>query len=87
MIAEIQPEMQMHMERWAAEMPAQVSFDQPKNPTGAYTYWQTRNERAVRVIYRRPHFVWKDIQSYFSLSDEEMTERFGPCPVIPAQYQ
>ena len=87
MIAEIQPEMQMHMERWAAEMPAQVSFDQPKNPTGAYTYWQTRCERAIRVIYRRPHFVWKDIQSYFGLSDEEMTARFGPCPVIPAQYQ
>ena len=87
MIEEIQPEMQMHMERWAAEMPAQVSFDQPKNPTGAYTYWQTRNERALRVFYRRPHFVWKDIQSYFGLSDAEMTERFGPCPVIPKQYQ
>ena len=87
MIDEIQPEMQMHMERWAAEMPAQVSFDQPKNPTGAYTYWQTRCERAIRVFNRRPHFVWMDIQSYFGLSDAEMTERFGPCPVIPAQYK
>ena len=87
MIHQIEPEMQMHMERWAAEMPAKVSFDQPKNPTGAYTYWQTRNERAIRVMNRRPHFMWKDIQSYFKLSDAEMTERFGPCPIIPAEYQ
>ena len=87
MIEQIQPEMKMHMERWAAEMPKQVSFDQPKNPTGAYSYWQTRNERAIRVFNRRPHFVWKDIQSYFKLSDEEMIGYFGPCPVVPDQYK
>ena len=87
MTAQIKPEMQMHHERWAAEMPAQVSFDVPKNATGAYNYWVSRCERAVRVMNRRPHFVWLDIQSYFGLSDAEMESYFGPCPEIPAQYQ
>ncbi|MGN0991660.1 MAG: CotH kinase family protein, partial [Candidatus Ventricola sp.] len=61
MILEIKPEMQMHNQRWAAEMPAQVSFDQPKNAEGAYNYWVTRCERAIRVMNRRPHFIWLDI--------------------------
>ena len=87
MTAQIKPEMQMHHERWAAEMPAKVSFDAPKNATGAYNYWVSRCERAVRVMNRRPHFVWLDIQSYFGLSDAEMESYFGPCPEIPAQYQ
>lgn len=87
MIEQIKPEMQMHMERWAAEMPKEISFDQPKNPTGAYNYWISRCERAIRVMNRRPHFVWLDIQSYFNLSDAEMTQRFGPCPEIPAEFQ
>ena len=87
MILEIKPEMQMHNQRWAAEMPTQVSFDQPKNAEGGYNYWVTRCERAIRVMNRRPHFIWLDIQSYFGLSDAEMTERFGPCPVIPDEYK
>ena len=87
MTAQIKPEMQMHSERWAAEMPAQVSFDVPKNATGAYNYWLTRCERAVRVMNRRPHFIWLDIQSYFGLSDAEMESYFGPCPEIAAEYQ
>lgn len=87
MTAQIKPEMQMHSERWATEMPAQVSFDVPKNATGAYNYWITRCERAVRVMNRRPHFIWLDIQSYFGLSDAEMESYFGPCPEIPAEYQ
>lgn len=87
MTAQIKPEMQMHSERWATEMPAQVSFDVPKNATGAYNYWITRCERAVRVMNRRPHFIWLDIQSFFGLSDAEMESYFGPCPEIPAEYQ
>ncbi len=62
---------------------AQVSFDVPKNATGAYNYWVSRCERAVRVMNRRPHFVWLDIQSYFRLSDAEMESTFGPCPGDP----
>ena len=59
----------------------------PKNATGAYNYWITRCERTVRVMNRRPHFIWLDIQSYFGLSDAEMEAYFGPCPQIPAEYQ
>ncbi|MDO5299345.1 MAG: lamin tail domain-containing protein [Clostridia bacterium] len=87
MTTQIKPEMQMHMERWAAEMPSEISFDQPKNAAGAYNYWVTRCERAIRVMNRRPHFIWLDIQSYFGLSDEEMTALFGACPEIPEAYQ
>ena len=87
MTEQIKPEMQMNMERWAAEMPKEISFDQPKNGPGAYNYWVTRCERAIRVMNRRPHYVWLDIQSYFKLSTEEMTAIFGPCPEVPAQYQ
>ncbi|MBR5289054.1 MAG: lamin tail domain-containing protein [Clostridia bacterium] len=87
MIQQIKPEMLFHNQRWAAEMPKAVSFDQPKNPEGGYNYWVTRCERAIRVMNRRPHFVWLDIQSYFKLSDKEMIERFGPLPVIPAEYR
>ena len=77
----------IHDSLQAAEMPAQVSFDVPKNATGAYNYWITRCERAVRVMNRRPHFIWLDIQSYFGLSDAEMESYFGPCPEIAAEYQ
>ncbi len=87
MTTQIKPEMQMHFERWAAEMPAKVSLDQPKNPAGAYNYWVSRCERAIRVMNRRPYFVWVDIKDTFGLSDEEMISYFGPCPVIPEQYQ
>jgi len=87
MIQEIKPEMQLHNQRWAAEMPKAVSFDQPKNAEGGYNYWVTRCERAIRVMNRRPHFIWLDIQSYFGLSDKEMMERFGPLPIIPQEYQ
>lgn len=87
MTEQIKPEMQMNMERWGAEMPKELSFDQPKNGPGAYNYWITRCTRAIRVMNRRPNIVWLDIQSYFGLSDEEMTARFGPCPVIPAEFQ
>ena len=48
MTAQIKPEMQMHSERWATEMSPKVSFDVPKNATGAYNYWLTRCERTVR---------------------------------------
>ena len=87
MTAQIKPEMQMHSERWATEMSPKVSFDVPKNATGAYNYWLTRCERTVRVMNRRPHFIWLDIQSYFGLSDAEMESYFGPCPEIAAEYQ
>ncbi len=85
MIAQIQPEMQMHMQRWAAEVHKKVSFDQPKNAEGGYSYWQSRCERTLtRIFPRRPYYIWQEAKSYFNLSDEQMTAYFGPCPAQPA---
>lgn len=83
MIAEIQPEMQMHFGRWAAEMYPQISMDQPKNPEGAYVYWQQRVDRAKNVMKKRPAVFWNMMKAHFKLSEEEMVFYFGACPVIP----
>ena len=72
MTAQIQPEMAMHFERWAAEMYPQLSFDQPKNPAGAYAYWQERIERAKNVMKKRPTRFYDMMQETFGLTDEEM---------------
>ena len=86
MIAEIKPEMQMHMQRWAAEVHPKISFDQPKNPEGGYNYWVTRCERALtRIFTRRPWYMYQEIQSYFKLSDVQMESYFGPCPDKPEE--
>ena len=86
MIAEIKPEMQMHMQRWAAEVHPKISFDQPKNPEGGDHYWVTRCERALtRIFTRRPWYMDQEIQSYFKLSDVQMESYFGPCPDKPEE--
>ena len=84
MTAQIQPEMAMHFERWAAEMYPQLSFDQPKNPAGAYAYWQERIERAKNVMKKRPTRFYDMMQETFGLTDEEMAAYFGARPEIPA---
>lgn len=83
MVNTIQPEMSMHFGRWAAEMYPQISLDQPKNPEGAYAYWQERVERARNVMRKRPTLFWNMIKEYFNLSEEEMTAYFGACPPMP----
>ena len=84
MILQIQPEMMMHMQRWAALMPAKLSLDQPKNPEGGYNYWVTRCERMLtRIFPRRPYYMWQEIQQYFSLTTQQMEAYFGPCPANP----
>ena len=86
MIAEIKPEMQMHMQRWAAEVHPKISFDQPKNPEGGYNYWVTRCERALtRIFTRRPWYIWQEIKTYFNLTEEQATAYLGPCPEKPAE--
>ena len=86
MITEIKPEMQMHMQRWAAEVHPKISFDQPKNPEGGYNYWVTRCERTLsRIFTRRPWYIWQEAKSYFNLTDTEMLDYFGPCPVKPEE--
>lgn len=84
MIAEIKPEMTMHMQRWAAEVHPKISFDQPKNPEGGYNYWVSRCERAItRIFPRRPYYIWQEIIQYFNLTEEQMINYFGPCPPNP----
>ena len=81
MILEIKPEMQMHFQRWAAELHPKIGFDQPKNPEGAYNYWASRCERMLtRIFNRRPYYIWQDAKSFFNLTDAELTAYFGPCP-------
>ncbi|MBQ7786023.1 MAG: lamin tail domain-containing protein [Clostridia bacterium] len=85
MILEIKPEMQMHMQRWAAEVHPKVSFDQPKNPEGGYNYWVSRCERMLeRIFPRRPYYIWQEIIKYFGLTEAQMVGYFGPCPPKPA---
>jgi len=86
MIMEIKPEMQMHMQRWAAEVHPKVSFDQPKNPEGGYNYWVSRCERMLeRIFPRRPYYMWQEIIHYFGLTEAQMVSYFGPCPPKPAE--
>ena len=76
--------MQMHMQRWAAEVHPKISFDQPKNPEGGYNYWVTRCERMLeRIFPRRPYYIWQEIIKYFGLTETQMIEYFGPCPPNP----
>ena len=83
MTGEIQPEMQMHFARWAEEMYPQISFDQPRNPEGAYAYWQERVARAKNVMKKRPTLFWEMVKDQFALTDEQMQAYFGPCPEMP----
>ena len=84
MVAQIQPEMQLHFARWAGEMIPQINSEQPGNPEGAYQYWLGRIERAKNVMKKRPHIFWNMMKDYFELSEAEMKAYFGACPVMPA---
>ena len=86
MIGEIQPEMQLHHERWAEEMHVKVSMEVPKNPIGAYNYWLSRNDRAYNVFNWRHYRFWEMVQDHFGLSNAQMREYLGPKPVKPANY-
>ena len=83
MVAQIQPEMQLHFARWAGEMIPQINSEQPGNPEGAYQYWLGRIERAKNVMKKRPTIFWRMIKEYFNLSDSEITYYYGACPEMP----
>jgi hypothetical protein len=87
MIAEIEPELRMHFERWATEMHPKMSSDVPKNPAGAYNYWMIRVSRAYNVIGKRPHIFWGMVQDHFGLTDAQMLDYLGPRPTLPAEEQ
>lgn len=80
MTAQIRPEMELNFNRWAEEMHPKVSFDQPKNAVGAYSYWVTRCNRARNVMLWRPYIFWNEVKEYFGLSEAEMISYYGECP-------
>lgn len=85
MVAQIQPEMNMHFARWAEEHDKAVLAEWPTTVDGAYRYWEKRIERLRNTIRCRPTKLWGFIQDAFSLSTEEMTAYFGPKPEYPPE--
>ncbi len=81
MVAEIEPEMGLHYNRWASEVRSTYAFDPPKNGDGAFNYWKNvRIPILKNVVNTCPYYVWGHVQDWFKLTDEQMTAYFGPRP-------
>ena len=80
----LRPEMIMHFERWASYNLKSISSEQPQTVDGAMRYWNTRVNRLKNVAKKRPTNCWNQVKEWFSLSDAQMTEYFGPRPIMPA---
>ncbi len=76
----LEPEMQMHFERWAEYNLKSISSEQPQTVDGCLRYWNTRVNRLRNVVMRRPQYVYKQLQEWFSLSDAQMLQYIGPMP-------
>ena len=83
MVAQIEPEMNIHFARWAEETDKRITADMPTNQDAAYRYWQDRVERLRRICYARPEYLWGFVKEAFGLSDEQMLGYFGPQPMMP----
>ncbi len=79
----LQPEMNMHFERWAAYNLKSISADQPQTVDGCLRYWNIRVDRLRNVVKKRPTYCWDQVKEWFSLSDAQMQAYFGPRPEIP----
>jgi hypothetical protein len=84
MVAEIEPEMPMHFNRWAEENDKAISYDNPTTPEGALRYWHTRLDRTRNVLKKRPTYFYEMVQKQFQLTDEQMFTYFGYKPSLPA---
>ncbi|MGI6687515.1 MAG: lamin tail domain-containing protein [Christensenellales bacterium] len=80
----LEPEMNMHFERWASLNLKSISSDQPQTVDGCMRYWNTRVDRLRNVVKKRPTFCWDQVKEWFNLSDAQMQSYFGPRPEIPA---
>lgn len=80
MIAQLDPEMYMHCERWAPYIVKTIAADAPTNAQGLYNYWKERVNRLRNVMKWRPYIFWHMMQDYFKLSDSQMVSYFGECP-------
>ena len=83
MVAQIEPEMQLHFSRWAEEHDQMIIAEWPRTVDGAYRYWEKRVERLRNTIRCRPTKLWGFIKEAFKLSESEMISYFGPQPEYP----
>lgn len=86
LVAQIEPEMQMHFARWAEEHDQMVVTEWPTTVDGAIRYWQQRVSRLRNTIKGRPYYLWGFVQEAFSLSDAEMVQYLGERPVLPDDF-
>ena len=78
----LEPEMEMHFDRWAAENLKNISFDQPKTKDGCIRWWNQRVSRLRSIARKRPAYCWRQVAEWFGMTDAQMTYYFGPIPVI-----
>lgn len=78
----LEPEMEMHFDRWAAENLKNISFDQPKTKDGCIRWWNQRVTRLRSVVRKRPAYCWRQVAEWFGMTDAQMTYYFGPIPII-----
>lgn len=79
----LQPEMMMHFQRWSSYHLKSISSEQPQTVDGSMRWWNTRVSRMKNVVKKRPTNCWNQVKEWFSLTDAQMTEYFGPMPQMP----
>ena len=78
----LEPEMEMHFDRSAAENLKNISFDQPKTKDGCIRWWNQRVTRLRNIVRKRPAYCWRQVAEWFGMTDAQMTYYFGPIPII-----
>lgn len=81
----LEPEMNMHFERWASYNLKNISLEQPKTVDGCMRYWNSRVDRLKNVVRKRPRHCYVQVQEWFELSNEQMMHYFGPKPEFPKE--
>lgn len=83
LIEQIEPEMNIHFNRWGEENDPAIIAEAPRSVDGAYRYWQQRIKRLQNTLKKRPNLLWGYIKDGFGLTNAEMVEYFGEQPVMP----
>lgn len=84
MAATLEPEMALHVARWAEENDKNINMDSPTTPEGAMRYWNTRLDYTRNVLKKRPTYFYEMVQEKWNLSDDQMLIYFGPKPELPS---
>ena len=79
-VAEIEPEMDLHFTRWAAQHDKMVVGEWPTTVDGAKRYWEKHINQLKNTLKRRPYILWGQVKEAFKLTDEQMLTYFGPKP-------